>query len=53
MRLLFEFYDGNAGISFTEFTEAEGFYVLLAAQILMDALAESTGSFTVYDPDGT
>ena len=50
--LFLEFYNGHAGIAFSEFAETEGSYVLLALQVIVDTFAEGTGTFSVNDTDG-
>ena len=42
--------DGNAGISFSEFSQTVAFHMLLPSQIVVDSLTQGTGALAVHDP---
>ena len=50
--LFLKFYDGYAGIAFSEFSETEGSYMFLAFQVIVDTFSEGAGTFSVNNADG-
>ena len=49
--LLLKFHDRNTCITLAKFCQMEISHMLLAAEIIVYAFSEGSGSFSVYDAD--